>query len=143
MIERRLGELRGPGRRGARLLDHLLVDSGGESVLERRFLELMRRGGLPRPITQAVQRRDGRHVARVVFLFPDHGIVVEVTGRLGHSSPSERARDAQRRNELTDLGVKVYEYTWAQVTERAADVITTMRHRLDDVESSFTSPETA
>lgn len=130
VIERRLAELRGPGRRGARELDRLLVDSGGETILERRFLELMRRGGLPRPTTQAVQRRDGRHVARVDFLFPDHGIVVEVTGRLGHSSPAERARDAQRRNELTDLGLRVYEYTWAQVTERPADVISSMRDRL-------------
>jgi len=130
VLERRLGELRGRGRRGARLVDRLLVDSGGESVLERRFLELMRRGGLPRPLTQAVQRRDGRHVARVDFLFAEHGIVVEVTGRLGHSTPSDRACDAQRRNELTDLGLKLYEFTWSQVTERPMDVLASMRSRL-------------
>ncbi len=49
----RLAELRGSGHRGVRRLDFLLVDSGGESVLERKFLTLVREAGLPRPKTQA------------------------------------------------------------------------------------------
>jgi hypothetical protein len=110
VLERRLGQLRGRGRWGARRLDALLIDSGGESLLERRFLRLVRAAGLPRPETQVVQRREGRHVARVDFLFPQHRIVVEVSGRLGHSTPTERSRDAQRRNELQDIGMTVYEY---------------------------------
>jgi very-short-patch-repair endonuclease len=130
VLERRLSELRGPGRWGAPTLDRLLIDSGGESLLERRFLALMRKGRLPRPITQARQRRDGRHIARVDFLFAAYPVVVEVTGRLGHSTPRERDRDAQRRNELIDLGFRVYEYTWHHVTERRAWVIATMRRRL-------------
>jgi very-short-patch-repair endonuclease len=130
VLERRLGELRGPGRWGARALDRLLVDTGGHTVLERRFLALMREAGLPRPKTQAVQRRDSRHVARVDFLFEAFRIVVEVTGRLGHSTSSERNKDAQRRNELIDLGFRVYEYTWTHVTERRTWVMSTMRQRL-------------
>jgi very-short-patch-repair endonuclease len=130
VLERRLGELRGPGRWGVRTLDRLLIDSGGESLLERRFLALMRQGGLPRPMTQARQRGDRRHVARVDFLFAPYAVVVEVTGRLGHSTPRERDHDAQRRNELIDLGFRVYEYTWRHVTERRAWVIATMRQRL-------------
>ncbi len=43
VIVDRLAELRGPGRWGARLLDRLLIDSGGHTMLERRFLELVRR----------------------------------------------------------------------------------------------------
>jgi very-short-patch-repair endonuclease len=130
VLERRLMELRGRGRWGARHLDRVLIDTGGHSVLERRFLTLMRRAGLPRPRTQAVQRRDGNHVARVDFLFEPFSVVVEVSGRLGHSTARERGKDAQRRNELTDLGFKVYEYTWAQITERQAWVVETMRRRL-------------
>ncbi len=118
VLERRLAELRGPGQWGARALDRLLIDSGGETVLERRFLELMREAELPRPTTQAIQRRDGRHVGRVDFLFEPFMIVVEVTGRLGHSTSTERTKDAQRRNELTDIGFRVFEYTWTHVTER-------------------------
>ena len=112
------------------MLDRLLVDSGGESMLERRFLELCVEVVCPDHSHQAVQRRDGRHVARVDFLFVEHRIVVEVTGRLGHSTPSERARDAQRRNELTDLGLKVFEFTWGQVTERPMAVLASMCARL-------------
>ena len=129
-LGRRLAELRGPGRWGARLLDQLLLDSGGHTVLERRFLQLVRRAGLPRPRTQVVHRRDGRTFARVDFLFDEAGVVIEVSGRKGHSSPSERARDAQRRNELQDIGRRVYEYTWEQVTQRADWVIETLRSRL-------------
>ena len=38
VLATRLGELRGPGRWGARRLDELLLDSGGHTILERRFL---------------------------------------------------------------------------------------------------------
>jgi len=130
VLEQRLAELRGRGRWGAGELDRLLIDSGGESMLERRFLQLVREAGLPAPVTQAVQRRDGRHIGRVDFLFRAEGIVVEVTGRLGHSTPVERGRDAQRRNELLDIGLTVYEYTWAHVTKRRAWVVSTLRERL-------------
>jgi very-short-patch-repair endonuclease len=145
VLERRLGELRGPGRWGARALDRLLLDSGGHSMLERRFLALIREAHLPRPKTQAVQRRDARHVARVDFLFEPFALVVEVTGRLGHSTPSERGKDAQRRNELTDLGLRVYEYTWTHVTERPSWVVATMRQRLTAAgwtPGSLSSPRT-
>ncbi len=130
VVERRLSELRGPGRWGCRLLDHVLLDAGGHTMLERRFLELMRAAGLPRPSTQVVFRPDQRTVARVDFLYRELAIVVEVTGRRGHSSPSERARDAQRRNELQDMGVRVFEYTWEDVTRRATYVTGSMRERL-------------
>ncbi|MGH9132880.1 MAG: hypothetical protein ACRDZZ_03025, partial [Ilumatobacteraceae bacterium] len=56
VLETELGFLRGPGRWGCRRLDELLVDSGGHTMLERDFLRLMRRGGLPRPLTQVVHR---------------------------------------------------------------------------------------
>lgn len=96
-------------------------------------LDVVRVAGLP--CTSATRR----HVARVDFLFAEHGIVVEVSGRLGHSTPAERARDAQRRNELTDLGLRVYEFTWAQVTERPSEVIAAMCERLSAAPPSFMS----
>lgn len=130
VLATRLETLRGSGRWGCRLVDELIVDSGGHTMLERRFLEIVRRVGLPRPRTQVVHRKNGRHVARVDFLFDDAGVVIEVTGRLGHSTPMERARDAQRRNELQDIGRRVYEYTWEDVTERPAFVTRTLLLRL-------------
>ncbi len=126
----RLGTLRGQGRWGCRLIEHLVIDSGGHSPLERRFLQIMRTAGLPRPRTQVIHRKDGRHVARVDFLFDDAGVVVEVSGQHGHASPTERARDAQRRNELQELGRLVYEYTYADVMHQPQMVAHTMRRRL-------------
>jgi len=130
VLATRLETLRGSGRWGCRLVEELIVDSGGHTMLERRFLEIVRRVGLPRPRTQVVHRKNGRHVARVDFLFDEAGVVIEVTGRLGHSTPMERARDAQRRNELQDIGRRVYEYTWEDVTERPAFVTRTLLQRL-------------
>ena len=49
VLVERLGELRGKGRHGVRLLDRLLLDSGGESMLERRFLALIREAHCPGP----------------------------------------------------------------------------------------------
>ncbi len=130
VLATRLETLRGSGRWGCRLVEELIVDSGGHTMLERRFLEIVRRVGLPRPRTQVVHRKNGRHVARVDFLFDEAGVVIEVTGRLGHTTPMERARDAQRRNELQDIGRRVYEYTWEDVTERPAFVTRTLLQRL-------------
>lgn len=129
-IERRLVTLRGSGRWGCRLIEDLVIDSGGHSPLERRFLQLVRRAGFPRPETQVIHRKGSRHVARVDFYFATANVVVEVTGSHGHSSPSERSRDAQRRNELQDLGMSVFEYTSPQVFKQPDLVIRTLTNRL-------------
>lgn len=130
VLLRRLASLRGSGRWGCRLVEDMLTDAGVHTFLERRFLELVRRAGLPTPRMQVVFRVDGRHVARVDFLFDRFGVVVEVSGQKGHSSPSERARDAQRRNELQDLGLRVFEYTFDDVTKRPDMVRRTLVARL-------------
>jgi very-short-patch-repair endonuclease len=130
VLTERLAARRGPGHHGVRLLDRLLIDAGGETMLERMFLRLLRRAGLPRPVTQRRIRSDVHLVARVDFLYPQERIVIEVTGRLGHSAPADRGRDAQRRNELQDLGYAVYEYTWGDVNRRPDYVIATLTARL-------------
>ena len=109
-------------------------------MLERRFLTLVREAGLPRPTPQVIHRRDGRAIARVDFLFDDLGVVVEVSGRKGHSSPAERARDAQRRNELQELGRLVYEYTWEDVNGHGDWVAETLRHRLSIARRRLVTP---
>jgi len=131
VLARRLSALRGSGRWGCRLVEDMITDSGGHTHLERRFLELVRAAGLPAPRTQVVFRVDGRHVARVDFLFEEYDVVVEVSGQKGHSSPAERARDAQRRNELQDLGLRVFEYTFDDVTKRPDMVRRTLLARLN------------
>ena len=129
-IARRVYDIRRRGRTGVRMIDRLLLDAGGHTMLEREFLRLMREGGLPRPTPQVVFRDGKRTVARVDFLYEEWDIVVEVSGKLGHSSPAERGRDAQRRNELQDLRLLVYEFTWEDITRRPSWVLGEMRQRL-------------
>lgn len=123
----RVDVLGGPGRPGTRLLRELLLDSGGESYLERRFLRLVREAGLPRPACQVVHRRDGRFVARVDFEYAHARVVVEVSGRLGHTSDRDRQRDARRRNELQAAGWTVIEFTTRDVIDDPAYVVATLR----------------
>ena len=99
-------------------------------MLERRFLELVRLAGLPRPRTQVIFRHGATTFARVDFIWDGVGVVVEVSGSKGHSSPSERAKDAQRRNELQDIGLKVYEYTYEHVMQQRTWVIETLKERI-------------
>jgi very-short-patch-repair endonuclease len=111
------------------LLKALLLDSGGESYLERRFLRLLRRAGLQRPTCQVVHRYD--RVIRVDFQFPNTNVIVEVSGRLGHTSDGARQRDARRRNALQRAGWLVLEFTTADVLDDVPYVVTTLRESLE------------
>jgi hypothetical protein len=129
-ILERLAAMRGPGRWGLGRLYSVLTSSGGHTMLERRFIELVQRARLPAPTPQVVHRLDGRHVARVDFAFVGHGVVVEVSGGRGHSSPRERAKDARRRNDLQRLGQMVLEFTFEQVIHDPAMVVSVLRSTL-------------
>ena len=129
-LRKRLAEVGGRGRAGTRLMRELLLDSGGESHLERRFLRLLRELRLPRPECQVVFRRDNKTVARVDFRFPGTNVIVEVSGRLGHTSDSDRRRDAHRRNALQQSGFQVLEFTTADVIDGKDYVNTTLRTSL-------------
>ena len=130
VLTRRLATLRGSGRWGCRLVEEMLIDSGVHAHLERRFFELVREAGLPTPRKQVVFLSGSEHIARVDFYFEEFQMMVEVSGQKGHASASDRARDAQRRNELQDLGVRVFEYTYKDVTERPDMVRRTLRARM-------------
>jgi very-short-patch-repair endonuclease len=123
-LTRRMAEL-APGRPGIRLLREILLDSGGESFLERRFLRLVRDARLPRPICQVVYATTGR-VMRVDFEFRGTEVVVEVSGRFGHTSDRDRQKDARRRNALQQLGKVVLEFTTIDVVSSPDYVLTTL-----------------
>lgn len=126
----RMAALRRRRPAGIRRLDELMLDAGGHSYLERRFLRLLREHGMPRPRTQVVYRRDGATVARVDFDVPDRDVVIEVSGGRGHSSDADRRRDARRRNELQRQGKKVIEFTTADVLDDPDYVVRTLREHL-------------
>jgi very-short-patch-repair endonuclease len=105
------------GVAGSRVLLNALVDAGGHSALERAFLRLVRRNGLPRPRLQVVHRSGGQHVARVDALFPPD-LVVEVAGHGTHATRRQRQIDAQRQTELTLLGRRLLTFTYEDVADR-------------------------
>jgi hypothetical protein len=124
-LTRRMSDL-AAGRPGIALLREVLLDSGGESFLERRFLRLVRCTHLPRPTCQVVYAPGGR-VMRVDFEFSDTGVIVEVSGRFGHTSDRDRQIDARRRNALQQMGKSVLEFTTIDVLSSRDYVIATLK----------------
>ncbi|MDP9464904.1 MAG: hypothetical protein M3P52_09790 [Actinomycetota bacterium] len=108
-----------------RTLIDALIDTGGESALERRFLAIVRRAGLPRPQLRRVYRSGTRTVARVDVEFAG-GLIVELAGHGTHATRLQRQHDAQRQTELTLRNKRVITFTYDDVYGRPDWVLTTM-----------------
>jgi len=117
------------GVNGSRVLLDALVDAGGESRLERWFLQLVRRAGIDRPTLQTTVRDGNRVIARVDAFFPGN-IVVEVAGHGTHSSRRQRQVDEQRRTDLTLRGFRVLTFTYEDVRDRPDWVIDRLREAI-------------
>ena len=117
----------GPLRRGAgrvrTVLERQTSARPPESVLETRFLQLIRDADLPLPLAQF----EVPGVARIDFAHPDSKIAIELDGARYHSSPDARERDRRRENQLVALGWRVLRFTWADVTQRPDRVLALMR----------------
>jgi very-short-patch-repair endonuclease len=114
----------GAGRRGAPLLRAVLHQDSyavTDSTLERRFLALARRAGLPKPLTQV--RLDGH---RVDFYWPELGLVVETDGLRYHRTAAQQAKDRRRDQAHTAAGRTVLRFTHAQVVREAAATVSTL-----------------
>lgn len=116
-LRTRVVALHSRGLNGGRMLLEAMVDTGGESRLERWFLRLVRQAGLPRPVLQRVFRANGRTIARVDAYF-DGGLVVELAGHGTHSSRRALQVDAQRQTELTLRGHRVLTFTYNDLRDR-------------------------
>ena len=93
-----------------------------DSELERRFIRLVERAGLPSPWTQ--QRVNG---FRVDFYWPDLGLVVETDGLRYHRTATQQARDRQRDQAHTSAGLTSLRFTHAQVAFQPAHVVDVLR----------------
>ncbi len=92
-----------------RILDrHTLVLT--DSELERLFLPIVRRAGLPGPQTQ-------QHVNgfRVDFYWPELGLVVETDGLRYHRTAAQQQRDRERDQAHAAAGLTCLRFTYAQV----------------------------
>ena len=131
VLVRRLAEL--GGHRGVGILRDALTGPIGHSYLERRFLALVRDAGIATPRTQVTYRAE--RVIRVDAVWEREHVVVEVMGHRYHCTALDLPRDAQRRIELQELGFEVLEFTYADITQRPAYVVSrlsrTLRRRRD------------
>jgi very-short-patch-repair endonuclease len=99
-----------------------------DSELERRFLRIVEKARLPRPLTQ-------QNVAgfRVDFFWPDLGLVVETDGLTYHRTPSQQARDRLRDQAHLAAGLTPLRFTHAQVRyepNRVAETLALLMSRL-------------
>jgi very-short-patch-repair endonuclease len=90
--------------------------------LERRFLPLARKAGLPTPLT-------GRWVNEfeVDFYWPDLGLVVETDGLRYHRAPAEQARDRLRDQAHTAAGLTPLRFPHEQVRYEPEHVLTVLK----------------
>jgi very-short-patch-repair endonuclease len=112
-----------PRRRGIRKLRILLgAYSRTDSNLERRFLRIVDRAGLPRPATQAEVE-----AFRVDFFWPQLRLVVETDGLTYHRTPAQQAIDRKRDQVLVAAGFICLRFTNVQVRLEPDAVVETLR----------------
>lgn len=92
------------------------------SHLERLFLPLTERAGLPVP--QTGQMVNGFEVD---FHWPDLGLVVETDGLRYHRTPAAQARDRLRDQAHTAAGLTALRFTHAQVAHEPERVLAVLR----------------
>jgi very-short-patch-repair endonuclease len=109
----------GVGRLRSLLDTHTFAPT--DSVLERRFLQLAKGAGLPRPKTQA--RVNG---FRVDFYWSSLGLVVETDGLRYHRTPAQQKKDRQRDQAHAVSGLTTLRFTAAQVRYEADEVQRTL-----------------
>jgi very-short-patch-repair endonuclease len=112
------------GQRGVRKLRNLLDRHTfrlTESELERRFLPIARRAGLPPPLTQ--QQVNGY---RVDFYWPALGLVVETDGLRYHRTAAQQAVDRRRDQAHTAAGLTPLRFTHYELSYELAHVERTL-----------------
>jgi predicted transcriptional regulator of viral defense system len=113
-----------PNARGGALLRRLLARHDRATVarllshLERRYLALFRRAGLPPPQVNAkIFGVDGAIVAKLDFVWPEYGVVVEVDGLRYHSTRRQKEYDDRRQNAIVLTGRTVLRYSARDLDE--------------------------
>jgi hypothetical protein len=124
---------RADGRQGAPLLRAALAESVTDagftrSELERRFLELCTRAGLPRPLVNSWVALEGGGY-EVDFLWAEQRLIVEVDGWSTHGNRRAFRRDRRRDVDLEVEGYSVLRFTWEDVVLHGPEVVRKLRRR--------------
>jgi very-short-patch-repair endonuclease len=102
-----------------------------DSELERRFLRLVRDARVPVP--QTGSRLNG---FKVDFHWPDLGLIVETDGLRYHRTPAQQARDRERDQVHTAVGLTTLRFTHAQVYSDPELVLRTLQRVVRRLEAT-------
>jgi very-short-patch-repair endonuclease len=110
-----IAQMLGLRARGTPALRRALYDEPSltRSEAERRLRDLIRRAGLPHPVTNALVSG-----YEVDFLWPSHKLIVEVDGFKYHGTRAAFERDRVRDTDLQAAGYRVVRFTWRQITQQ-------------------------
>jgi very-short-patch-repair endonuclease len=120
---------RAGGRPGRGRLRELVADDGATAITrseaEERFLELIRKAGLPQPEVNA--RICGYEVD---FLWREQGLVVEIDGYRYHSTRRAFEHDRRKDAILQAAGLITTRITWRQLVREPLAVVARLARRL-------------
>lgn len=124
----RLGELGGHGRNGTEIVREFLASrdpkaAATESVLETKFVRLLRAAGLPEPSRQHEVWEGSRFVTRLDFADAAIRFGIRLNGKATHLHPGQWQKDQTQGNDLTLLGWTVLDFTWEDVRHRPERVV--------------------
>jgi hypothetical protein len=122
----RAGRRRGIGRLRRAIATSLPGPPVSRSELERRFLVLCDRRGLPRPSARVWLPLAGDGV-EVDFFWRERRLVVETDGYRFHASRRAFETDRRRDQLLVAAGYRVVRVTWRQLVNSPREVAETLR----------------
>ncbi|MCK2212881.1 DUF559 domain-containing protein [Actinomadura sp. ATCC 31491] len=118
-----------------------LADPGAASPRESWLRVILIEGGLPRPATQIAVALDGDRHAYLDLGWEEFKVAVEYDGQEHHTSPSDRQRDTDRREELRRRGWRVIAVRRDVIPGQIADLLRHVANAL--IESGWRpAPET-
>jgi very-short-patch-repair endonuclease len=121
------------GRNGVKALRKLAKQRAGLDVLpdtplETLIWQLIVDSDLPLPECQFVIRdRHGIFVARVDFFYPDRDLVIEGQSYKWHTGLHAWLKDVDRFNALSELGYRVIQLKWEDVTTKREATVRRLR----------------
>jgi very-short-patch-repair endonuclease len=126
-----LGELRRGAKRARRVLErHVPRQRPPDTVLETKYVQLLRNAGVPTGIPQfEIRKLDGKP-AFLDFAYPDLMLGVELDGDASHFGARRSRSDQARENDLQALGWRILRFDWDDVTKRPDYVVQMVRAAL-------------
>jgi hypothetical protein len=130
-----LDELAVQGRNGTCALREILTELGDgyvapASELERLFMDLLRRSGLPAPAREVDLRDADKWNGRVEFVYREQRLLIEIDSRLHHTALLDVEHDDERDNAFVSQGFRVLRFKYKKLKHKPPGVERIIRRAL-------------